>query len=165
MPELPEVETVRRGLEPVLAGERIAAARLNRGDLRFAFPEGFARRLTGARMLRLDRRGKYILAPLDTDETWIIHLGMTGRFVIAASGEAPGSFAHAASVDPKHGHVVIDLESGARLTFFDARRFGSMDLVPDAELGAYAPLALLGPEPLGPEFNARDLARRFAGRR
>src|SRR5579875_2719360 len=105
MPELPEVETVRLGLEPVLAGQRIASVRVNRKDLRFAFPERFAERLGGAHVLRLERRAKYILAPLDTAETWIIHLGMTGRFVIEASGEAPGRFAHSASLDPKHGHV------------------------------------------------------------
>ncbi len=165
MPELPEVETVRLGLQPVLAGERIVAARVNRKDLRFAFPERFAERLTGARVLRLDRRAKYILAPLDTAETWIIHLGMTGRFVIDDSEAAPGRFAHPASLDAKHGHVVIDLENGRRLTFHDARRFGSMDLVADADLPTYPPLALLGPEPLGPAFTAAYLLRRFAGRK
>ena len=167
MPELPEVETVRRGLEPVLAGARLAKVRVNRADLRFAFPERFAERLQGARVLRLDRRGKYILAPLDRGETWIIHLGMTGRFrIVLPSGVLdPGGFAHVASVAEPHAHVEIETDKGARLTFFDARRFGSMDLVADGDLTTYAPLAAMGPEPLSDDFDADYLLARFAGRR
>ena len=166
MPELPEVETVRLGLSPVLTGARLARVEARRPGLRFAFPEGFVQRLTGARVQRLARRGKYLLAPLDRGETLIIHLGMTGRFEIeGAEGSAPGGFALAAPADPKHAHVVFETDAGARLTFFDARRFGSMDLIATSELGAYPVLAGMGPEPLGGAFDPAYLKAVFAGRR
>ncbi len=167
MPELPEVETVRRGLEPVLAGARLRRVEARRPDLRFPFPEGFVQRLTGARVERLERRGKYILAPLDRDETLIVHLGMTGRFEIEGAGRSTPStaFARAAPGDPKHAHVIFETEAGARITFFDARRFGSMDLVDTARLDAHPPFAAMGPEPLGAEFDAAYLKAAFTGRR
>ena len=167
MPELPEVETVRRGLEPVLTGARLTRVTARRPDLRFPLPDGFGQRLTGARIEALRRRGKYILAPLDRGETLIIHLGMTGRFVIDdPSARAPvGDFALAAPADPKHAHVVFETEAGAVVTYFDARRFGFMDLAADGDLGAHPRFAGMGPEPLGAAFDADYLAGAFAGRR
>jgi formamidopyrimidine-DNA glycosylase len=166
MPELPEVETVRRGLEPVLAGQRLARVEARRPDLRWPLPEGFVQRLTGARVLGLDRRGKYILAPLDRGATLIIHLGMTGRFEIeGVAPKAPGAFALAAPADPKHAHIVFETETGVKITFFDPRRFGSMDLADTVNLAESPRLAGLGPEPLGPDFNAAHLKAAFAGRR
>ncbi len=167
MPELPEVETVRRGLEPVLTGARLRRIEARRPDLRFAFPQGFVQRLTGARVERLERRGKYILAPLDRGETLIIHLGMTGRFVIEgqASRGRRGAFAMAATADPRHAHVVFETDAPATVTFFDARRFGSMDLVKTELLNTHPPFATMGPEPLGLAFNPTWLRTAFGGRR
>ena len=166
MPELPEVETVRRGLEPVLAGARLRRVEARRPDLRFPLPEGFVQRLTGARIERLRRRGKYILADLDRDETLIIHLGMTGRFDIQGSGRSlpTGDFVLAAPVDAKHAHIVFETEAGARVTYFDARRFGFMDLAASAGLAGHARFVKMGPEPLEADFNPAYLAKVFAGR-
>ncbi|MBW7921861.1 MAG: bifunctional DNA-formamidopyrimidine glycosylase/DNA-(apurinic or apyrimidinic site) lyase [Rubellimicrobium sp.] len=158
MPEMPEVETIRLGLVPVMEGRRIVAADIRRPDLRFALPPDMAARLTGARVARLGRRSKYILAGLSTDETLLMHMGMSGRLLVSGVDgprAAPG----------KHDHVVLDLEGGARVTFHDARRFGMMDLVPTAGVAAHPLLANLGPEPLGNHFNAGYLAARLAGRR
>src|SRR5690606_16367359 len=118
MPELPEVETVRRGLEPVLAGARLARVEARRPDLRFPFPEGFVQRLTGARIEAMRRRAKYLLAPLDRGDTLVMHLGMSGRFEIARPEGAvrPGDFALASPPDPKHAHVVFQTEGGAVAT-------------------------------------------------
>jgi formamidopyrimidine-DNA glycosylase len=167
MPELPEVETVRRGLAPHLTGARLARVTANRGDLRFPLPEGFVQRLTGARVGELSRRGKYILAPLDRGDTLTIHLGMTGRFEVndGAPPDAPGGFALAAPADPKHAHVVFETEAGTRLTYFDARRFGYMDLVGSDALDHHPRFVGMGPEPLGPGFHTDYLAGAFAGRR
>ena len=167
MPELPEVETVRRGLAPVLAGARLAYVEARRPDLRFPLPAGFGQRLTGARIERLDRRAKYLLAPLDRSETLVMHLGMTGRFEVtgAAAALRPGAFASAQPPDPKHAHVVMETDAGARITFYDPRRFGYMDLIATAALSAHPWFEGLGPEPLGACFNADYLERRFAGRR
>jgi formamidopyrimidine-DNA glycosylase len=167
MPELPEVETVRRGLAPHLAGARLAHVAALRPDLRFPFPEGFVQRLTGARVGDLTRRGKYILAPLDRGDTLMIHLGMTGRFVVEGAGlpDVPGNFALVAPVDPKHAHVIFETEAGARLTYFDVRRFGYMDLIDTRGLEAHPRFAGMGPEPLGAAFDAAYLASVFAGRR
>ena len=165
MPELPEVETVRRGLQPALEGARLVKVEVRRPDLRFAFPPRFAERLRGARVEALDRRAKYLLARLDTGETLVMHLGMTGRFEIrGADRSRPGHFREAASMDDRHAHVVFETDRGGRITFFDARRFGYMDLVPTAELQASRWFKDLGPEPLGPDFTANHLARAFAGR-
>jgi formamidopyrimidine-DNA glycosylase len=166
MPELPEVETVRRGLEPVLVGARLRRVEARRPDLRFPFPQGFVQRLTGARIERLDRRGKYLLAPLDRGETLIVHLGMTGRFEIeGASQSRPGAFAMAAPADPRHAHVAFETEAGAKITFFDARRFGFMDLINTDRLDAHPRFAAMGPEPLSDDFDSAYLKRAFAGRR
>jgi formamidopyrimidine-DNA glycosylase len=168
LPELPEVETVRRGLAPVLEGAVIAKAQVNRPDLRWPFPAHMAERLTGARVDRLRRRSKYILADLSTGETLIIHLGMSGRMIISA-GEtlraAPGVFHHAHPAPEKHDHVVLDTEAGARITFNDARRFGAMDLVPTADAEGHWLLKDLGPEPLGNAFHDDHLAQAFRGKR
>jgi formamidopyrimidine-DNA glycosylase len=166
MPELPEVETVRRGLEPVLVGARLRRVEARRPDLRFPFPQGFVQRLTGARVERLERRGKYLLGALDRGETLIVHLGMTGRFEIeGGKGSAPGGYALAAPADPRHAHVAIETEAGARITYFDARRFGFMDLIDTDALDAHPRFAALGPEPLSEAFNGAYLKAAFAGRR
>ena len=162
MPELPEVETVRRGLEPVLAGRVIARAEARRPNLRWPLPPDMAARLTGARVTALRRRSKYLLADLDRGETLIVHLGMSGRILV--SGAAIGAFHHPLATPGKHDHVVLDVEGGARITFNDARRFGAMDLWPTATLEAHKLLAALGPEPLGNGFDGRYLAARLAGR-
>ncbi|HEX8569269.1 MAG TPA: bifunctional DNA-formamidopyrimidine glycosylase/DNA-(apurinic or apyrimidinic site) lyase [Caulobacteraceae bacterium] len=166
MPELPEVETVRRGLQPAFEGARLVGVRANRPDLRFPLPERFAERLTGARVEALERRAKYLLGRLDTGETWVTHLGMTGRFVVEQGRNARmlGEFVEEASTGEKHAHVVIETDGGARVTYFDARRFGYMGLVATAELEAHPWFAGLGPEPLGPAFDAAHLARAFAGK-
>lgn len=162
MPELPEVETVRRGLAPVLEGRRIVAAQVNRPDLRWPLPDGMADRLTGARVEGLRRRSKYILADLSTGETLLIHLGMSGRMLV--SGAVLGAFHQAHPAPARHDHVVLDIEGGARVTFNDARRFGAMDLMPTATSEAHWLLRDLGPEPLGNAFSGAYLAGRFHGR-
>jgi formamidopyrimidine-DNA glycosylase len=155
MPELPEVETVRRGLEPVLAGARLARVEARRPDLRFPLPEGFVQRLTGARIESLGRRAKYILAPLDRGDVLVMHLGMSGRFDITGHTESrrPGEFLYAAPPDPKHAHVVFETEAGY------------MGLIPATELDRHPWFMGLGPEPLDPAFSAAHLASAFAGRR
>jgi formamidopyrimidine-DNA glycosylase len=153
---------VRRGLQPHLEGARLASVVARRPDLRFPLPARFAKRLEGARVKRLERRAKYLLAALDTGETWVTHLGMTGRFTVER--EQPGVFEHAAGGDPRHDHVELVTDRGVRIAFNDARRFGYMDLLPTAELDAHSWFKALGPEPLGPEFSAAHLARAFAGR-
>ncbi len=167
MPELPEVETVRRGLEPVLSGARLARVRANRPDLRFPLPDGFVQRLTGAKILRLDRRAKYILAPLDRGDTLVMHLGMTGRFEIAAPEGTvrPGDFAREVTPDDKHAHVVFETEEGATVTYYDPRRFGFMDLIPTEGVSRHPWFATMGPEPLGDGFDAKTLEKAFEGRK
>ena len=162
MPELPEVETVRRGLLPAMEGRRILAADIRRADLRFPFPERMAERLTGARVLGLRRRSKYILADLSTGETLLVHLGMSGRMLI--SGVMPGVFHHDHPAPAKHDHVVLDMEGGARVTFNDARRFGAMDLMATDTAEAHWLLREIGPEPLGNEFSEDYLVGRLKGR-
>ncbi|AUC53588.1 DNA-formamidopyrimidine glycosylase [Sagittula sp. P11] len=162
MPELPEVETVRRGLAPVMEGQVIARAQVNRPDLRWPFPERMAERLTGARVLQLRRRSKYILADLSTDETLLIHLGMSGRMLV--SGDPLGQFVHAHPMPEKHDHVVFDMENGARVTFNDPRRFGAMDLMPTQAAEAHPLLARIGPEPLSNAFTESHLVERLKGR-
>jgi len=167
MPELPEVETVRRGLAPALEGRRIEAVRLNRADLRFPFPERFAERLAGARVETLSRRAKYLLARLNTGEVWITHLGMTGRFTVTASGgeRRPGEFYFATPPDPAHTHVSITLEAGGQLEFNDPRRFGYMDMIAETALEAHPYFAGMGPEPLGNGFSAEILAEKVKGKK
>src|ERR1700761_3505982 len=168
MPELPEVETVRRGLAPVLEGARLTRVEARRPDLRFPLPEGFAQRLTGARIERLDPRAKYLLAPLDRGDTLVMHLGMSGRFEITGRGDGairPGDFALAQPPDPRHAHVVFETDAGVTVTFYDPRRFGYMDLIATDRLAAHPWFKGLGPEPLGDGFDAAHLQRAFAGRR
>ncbi|TMV94032.1 bifunctional DNA-formamidopyrimidine glycosylase/DNA-(apurinic or apyrimidinic site) lyase [Thioclava sp. BHET1] len=151
MPELPEVETVRRGLAPAMEGTRIARAEVNRPDLRWPLPEQMAERLTGAKVERLRRRSKYILADLDTGESLLIHLGMSGRMMV--SGVMLGDFHLDHPAPLKHDHIVLHMDGGARVTFNDARRFGAMDLVRTDREAAHWLLAGLGPEPFGNDFH------------
>lgn len=163
MPELPEVETVRRGLEPVLLGRRIARVEQRRPDLRFPFPDAFVARLTGARVETFTRRAKYLLAGLDTGETLIAHLGMSGRFSIVGDRRASGeAFYFSAPPDPAHTHVALETDAGARIEYNDPRRFGFMLLADTDALALHPALKGLGPEPLGNEFNADVLAAAFA---
>ncbi len=162
MPELPEVETVRRGLAPVMEGVVIARADVNRPDLRWPFPERMAERLTGQRVERLRRRSKYVLADLSSGETLLIHLGMSGRMLI--SGDPLGQFVHEHPAAEKHDHVVFHMENGARITFNDPRRFGAMDLMETARESEHKLLAVLGPEPLGNDFYDKILVDAFQGR-
>lgn len=163
MPELPEVETIRRGLEPHMLGRRIAGAEARRPDLRWPLPADMGRRLSGARVETLSRRSKYILIDLSTGETLLIHLGMSGRILI--SGEQTAGFHFERPVPGKHDHVVIDIEGGPRITFNDARRFGAMDLMPTAAVADHRLLRDLGPEPFGNAFHADYLATRLHARR
>ncbi len=167
MPELPEVETVRRGLIPAMEGRRIVSARANRPDLRFAFPDRFTERLTGTRVEKLDRRAKYLLARLGSGETLLMHLGMSGRFSITADdiSRQPGDFVYAAPANPAHDHVVLELEGGVRVTYNDPRRFGFMELFETAAEPAQKYLAALGPEPDSNAFSAPYLVEALKGRR
>ncbi|WP_342077331.1 bifunctional DNA-formamidopyrimidine glycosylase/DNA-(apurinic or apyrimidinic site) lyase [Yoonia sp. SS1-5] len=162
MPELPEVETVKAGLAPVLEGQVIARALVNRPDLRWPFPENMAARLTGKRVIGLRRRSKYILADLDSAETLLIHLGMSGRMLI--SGHKVGNFVHPQAALVKHDHVVLDMAGGARIAFNDARRFGAMDLMQTDAQDAHWLIRDLGPEPLGNRFDETHLVARLKGR-
>ena len=162
MPELPEVETVRRGLTPAMEGVVIERADVNRPDLRWPFPDRMAERLTGARVERLGRRSKYILADLDTGETLLIHLGMSGRMTV--SGDPLGQFMHDHPMPEKHDHVVFHMANGARVTFNDPRRFGAMDLLPTATASEHKLLSVLGPEPLGNDFHEQHLVESFHGK-
>ncbi|NNF91906.1 MAG: bifunctional DNA-formamidopyrimidine glycosylase/DNA-(apurinic or apyrimidinic site) lyase [Boseongicola sp.] len=162
MPELPEVETVRRGLLPAMEGAVIARADVNRHDLRWPFPPRMAERLTNARVTALRRRSKYILADLSTGETLLIHLGMSGRILI--SGDPLGRFHHAHPAPGKHDHVVLHMANGTQVTFNDARRFGAMDLAPTGSVDTHWLLEGIGPEPLGNSFNEAYLVDRLRGR-
>ncbi|WP_299147481.1 bifunctional DNA-formamidopyrimidine glycosylase/DNA-(apurinic or apyrimidinic site) lyase [uncultured Tateyamaria sp.] len=159
MPELPEVETVRRGLSPAMTGAVIKQADINRPDLRWPFPPGMADRLTGQRVLGLRRRSKYILADLSGGETLLVHLGMSGRMLV--SGDPLGVFVHDHPAAQKHDHVVLHMDNGARITFNDPRRFGAMDLMDTATSDQHKLLAVLGPEPLGNDFNETHLIDAF----
>ena len=162
MPELPEVETVRRGLQPIMEGHTIKLAEVRRPDLRWPFPAQMAARISGARVQMLRRRSKYILADLSTGETLIIHLGMSGRMLI--SGDPQGRFHHTHAAPEKHDHVVLTMESGARITFNDPRRFGAMDLAPTETVETHKLLSALGPEPLGNAFDETYLTHKLKGR-
>jgi formamidopyrimidine-DNA glycosylase len=153
MPELPEVETVRTGLSPVLEGRKFVTVETRRGDLRVPFPKDFAKRLTGRRVLRLWRRAKYLLADLDGGETLVIHLGMSGRMSVGAEGRG------------KHDHVVMETDAPARIVFTDHRRFGLMAFVDTAKLGEDKLFKGLGVEPLSDAFDAAYLARALKGKK
>jgi formamidopyrimidine-DNA glycosylase len=155
MPELPEVETVRRGLEPILVGNAFARVEQRRPDLRFPLPQRFGERLLGRKVKALDRRAKYLLARLDDGEVLVMHLGMTGRFSINGSAAKP---------PPKHEHVVFHLGDGTRVRYSDARRFGYMDLIPTKSLDSHALFKGLGVEPLSAAFTAEWFAGRLKGK-
>lgn len=165
MPELPEVETVRRGLAPAMVGARFARVTLRRPNLRFPFPDRFAERLEGRTVVDLARRAKYLVAGLDSGETLILHLGMSGRFDVAmpdGSNLSPGDFyLEGAQGTPKHDHVVMAMSTGATITYNDARRFGFMDLVPTRTLAACRHFAAMGIEPLSPALTGAAVARLF----
>lgn len=151
MPELPEVETVLRGLAPVLEGRTISHACVNRPDLRWPFPKNMAERLKMQKILRLRRRSKYILWDLSSGETLLIHLGMSGRVLI--SGDPLGQYVHDHPALQKHDHVIFDIDNGARVTFNDPRRFGAMDLLCTDTAENHSLLRDIGPEPLSNNFN------------
>lgn len=170
MPELPEVETVKRGLEPLLLGRRIKAISLRRENLRFPFPEGFAARLVGAKVEALRRRAKYILIDFDNGLTLIAHLGMTGRFT-AFNGKGTSNLGEfyfktgaKETAEGPHDHVVFDLDNGVKLIYSDPRRFGMMDLTETAELEDHRLLKGIGVEPLGNELSTQYLISRFKGK-
>jgi formamidopyrimidine-DNA glycosylase len=154
MPELPEVETVRRGLALRMSGRRILRAELRRPDLRRPFPPALAARLDGARIGALGRRGKYILIELDSDGLLLLHLGMSGR-VTAGTAALP---------DAPHDHVVLGLDDGTVIRFNDPRRFGLLDYLKRGEEALHPLLAALGPEPLGAEFDGAYLAAALAAK-
>lgn len=169
MPELPEVETVRRGLAPVMEHAFVTSLETRRADLRFPFPESFAERVGGRRIMGLGRRAKYLLIDLDDGMTIISHLGMSGSFRIEQGEqvELPGEFHHPRSKNEKHDHVVFHLDGKdgpQRVIYNDPRRFGFMHLWPRTELDLYPAFAGLGPEPTGNLLDAKGLAARFKGR-
>lgn len=167
MPELPEVETVRRGLEPALVGRRLVRIEQRRPDLRFPLPPRFAERLVGSRVDALRRRAKYLVAEISSGEALVMHLGMTGRFRVErdAAIVEPGAFYQEAGSQPAHDHVVFHLDDGARVTYNDARRFGFMTLGPLATLEGTPPFDTMGIEPLGAELDGARLATLMAGKR
>ncbi len=163
MPELPEVETVRTGLAPVLTGARLERVETRRADLRFPFPQDFVQTLTGARIEAVERRAKYLLFRLDRGQTWVTHLGMTGRFLV--SGATLGVFHRDPEMQDRHTHVRLDIEDGATVGYHDTRRFGFMGLVDTATLSAHPWFANLGPEPFSADFDPAHLQQMFDGRR
>jgi formamidopyrimidine-DNA glycosylase len=167
MPELPEVETVRRGLAPVMEGARFVKVEANRPDLRRPFPKDFVKRLTGKTVTGLGRRAKYLLADLSSGDVLMMHLGMSGSFRVAKDGRAktPGKFHHPRSQARAHDHVVFHMSSGAQVIFNDPRRFGLMLVVPRAALAEHPLMREVGPEPLGNAFDAAMLARACAGKK
>ncbi|MEM6414930.1 MAG: bifunctional DNA-formamidopyrimidine glycosylase/DNA-(apurinic or apyrimidinic site) lyase [Pseudomonadota bacterium] len=191
MPELPEVETVRRGLQPAMLGARIDRVKTMRPDLRFPFPERFAERLEGAFVDTMDRRGKYLLCGLSSCETLIMHLGMSGRFTVSdgetRNGSEPGIFHHEHGTDPKHDHVIFDVsvpanegrakprssdgsydfkrsQATARVVYNDPRRFGFMDLVATSEIDCCRHFKDMGPEPLSNAFSAEAFSEALRGK-
>src|SRR5438552_12577107 len=167
MPELPEVETVRRGLAPVMEGARFEQVEARRGDLRWPLPKDFAQRLEGRTVTGLGRRGKYLLADLSSGDVLLMHLGMSGSFRVARqAGEAtPGTYYHERSKDLAHDHVVFRMSSGATISFNDPRRFGSMKIVARKKIDQEPLLRALGPEPRGNAFDAAMLAGACAGKK
>ncbi len=155
MPELPEVETVRRGLEPAMARQIVIRVEQRRADLRFPFPTRFRARLEGQTITALSRRAKYLLLDLSSGEVLVMHLGMSGRFTVEIGGEKAGtaSFHYETSADAPHDHVVFHLSNGARVTYNDPRRFGYMDLIPRSDLATSKHFRLMGIEPLGNVLN------------
>src|ERR1700683_2587120 len=167
MPELPEVETVRRGLQPAMEGSKILKAEARRKDLRFPFQKDFVARLEGQTVTGLGRRAKYLLADLGSGDVLLMHLGMSGSFrlITDAKEKAPGKFQHPRSEDRAHDHVVFHMSSGAAVVFNDPRRFGYMKIIARGRLENEPLLKGLGPEPLGNEFDAAMLARSCASKK
>src|SRR5437016_10918773 len=166
MPELPEVETVRRGLEQAMQGERITQVEIRRGDLRWPLAKDFAHRLEGQLVTGLGRRAKYLLVDLSSGDVLLMHLGMSGSFhVFLGKDKYLGRYYRERASHVAHDHIVFHLASGATVTFNDPRRFGSMKLIPRAQLDAEPLLRGLGPEPLGNAFDAAMLARACRGKR
>ncbi len=169
MPELPEVEIVRRGLAPAMTGTRVQAVEQRRADLRFPFPPDFVARLTGAEIVAVERRAKYLLIGTSRAETLIIHLGMSGRLSVSPTkGQAAvtfGEYVYDTGAIPAHDHVVFTLSTAAQVTYNDPRRFGFMLLWPTATLESHPLLASLGPEPLGVALDASYLAQKAQGKR
>jgi formamidopyrimidine-DNA glycosylase len=167
MPELPEVETVRRGLQPVMENARIVRAEARRKDLRFPFQKDFVARLTGRTVTGLGRRAKYLMADLDSGDVLLMHLGMSGSFRVIKdeNQKATGKFHHPRSTDGAHDHVVFHMSSGAAVVFNDPRRFGYMKVIARGALEHEPLLSGLGPEPLGNEFDAAMLAHACANKK
>jgi formamidopyrimidine-DNA glycosylase len=167
MPELPEVETVRRGLEPAMQGARFAKVEVHRGDLRWPLPKDFAQRLKGKTVTSLGRRAKYLLADISSGDVLIMHLGMSGSFHVfrRAADTALGRYYHEREKRAAHDHIVFHMSSGATVTFNDPRRFGSMKIVARDKLDAEPLLKRLGPEPLGNAFDAAMLAKACTGKK
>ena len=170
MPELPEVETVRRGLAPVMEGAKFTQVEARRQDLRWPLPKDFVARLEGQKVEGLGRRAKYLLADLSSGDVLLMHLGMSGSFRVSKEKgprreTAPGAYYHEKSSDLTHDHVVFHMSSGARIAFNDPRRFGSMKIVPRDKLDQEPLLRALGPEPLGNAFDAAMLARACHGKK
>lgn len=171
MPELPEVETVRRGLAPVMEGAVIRQAQINRPDLRFPFPDGFAERITGRTIHALSRRAKYLMAELDDGNVIVMHLGMSGSFqafpVEQGGGEPLGRFHHPRSTDPRHDHVVLNVDKAglvSNVIYNDPRRFGYMTLLGRDEMDSHPLFARLGIEPTGNVLDGMTIATLFAGK-
>ena len=167
MPELPEVETVRRGLEPVMTAASITRADVRRAGLRFPFPDRFAERLTGATVTGLNRRAKYILVGLSSNETLIMHLGMSGRFAIRhpdGHGALLGEYEQDMGNNAVHDHVVFEMSNGVTITYNDPRRFGSMDLCANTLVEQHKLLSGLGVEPLGNALSVAYIAERAFGK-
>jgi len=166
MPELPEVETVRRGLQGAMEGARIVKAEIGRKDLRFPFQKDFVSRLEGQTVNGLGRRAKYLLADLGSGDVLLMHLGMSGSFrVLNDDEQKPGQFHHPRNENRAHDHVVFQMSSGATIVFNDPRRFGYMKVIARKALDQEPLLKGLGPEPLGNEFDAAMLARSCANRK
>jgi formamidopyrimidine-DNA glycosylase len=167
MPELPEVETVRRGLQPVMEGSTIVRAEARRKDLRFPFQKDFVARLEGQTVTGLGRRAKYLLADLASGDVLLMHLGMSGSFRVidGEDQKTPGKFHHPRNEDRAHDHVVFHMSSGAAVVFNDPRRFGYMKIIARHALEGEPLLSGLGPEPLGNEFDAAMLARSCANKK
>jgi formamidopyrimidine-DNA glycosylase len=169
LPELPEVETVRRGLEPAMQGARFAKVDVHRGDLRWPLTKDFAQRLEGKTVTGLGRRAKYLMADLSSGDVLIMHLGMSGSFHVfqedGGRGKTPGNYYHERARHLAHDHIVFHMSSGAVVTFNDPRRFGSMKIVARQKLHAEPLINRLGPEPLGNAFDAAALARACTGKK
>ena len=170
MPELPEVETVKRGLAPAMEGALISNVQLNRENLRFPFPDDFVKKLTGRRIISMGRRAKYLLADLDSGDVLVMHLGMSGSFRVelAESTSTPGNFHIPRSETGKHDHVIFDLElpnQRACVIYNDPRRFGYMDLVRRSEFDTHRHFKSLGIEPTGNQLNGESLAKLLEGKK